>query len=120
MASDGILPRRLASCRVPKCAACYYGKASKVPWRVKGDPKDGQLFTATVAGQVVSVDQLKSTVPGLVGQIKGWLTTQRYHVATIFVDQNSRLGFVHLQSRTPPPKHSWPSTHLKNTLAPWE
>jgi hypothetical protein len=97
MASDGIIPRRLASCRVPKCAACYYGKASKVPWRVKGDPKDGQLFTATVAGQVVSVDQLKSTVPGLVGQIKGWLTNQRYHVATIFVDHHSRLGFVHLQ-----------------------
>jgi Reverse transcriptase (RNA-dependent DNA polymerase) len=97
MAQQGILPKRLANCRVPQCAACHYGKASKVPWRVKGDPKDGNLFQATVAGQVVSVDQLKSTVPGLVGQIKGWLTTQRYHVATIFVDHYSRLSFVHLQ-----------------------
>jgi hypothetical protein len=77
---------------VPQGTACHYGKASKVPWLVKGDPKDGQLFTATVAG-----DQLKSTVPGLVGQIKGWLTTQRYHVATIFVDHHSRFGFVYLQ-----------------------
>jgi hypothetical protein len=84
MAKQGILPKRLANCRVPKCAACYYGKSSKVPWRVKGDPKDGELFQATVAGQVVSVDQPKSTIPDLIGQIKGWLTVQRYHVATIF------------------------------------
>jgi hypothetical protein len=59
MAKAGILPTRLATCRIPQCAACHYGKASKVPWRVKGDPKDGKLFEATVAGQVVSVDQLQ-------------------------------------------------------------
>jgi hypothetical protein len=76
MAKAGILPTWLASCRIPQCAACHYGKASKVPWRVKGDPKDGKLFEATVAGQVVLVDQLQSTVPGLVGQMKGWPTTQ--------------------------------------------
>jgi hypothetical protein len=86
MAKAGILPTRLAKCRIPQCAACHYGKASKVPWRVKGDPKDGKLFEATVAGQVVSVDQLQSTVPGLVGQMKGWLTVQRYNYATVFVD----------------------------------
>jgi hypothetical protein len=97
MAKDGILPKRLANCRVPQCAACHYGKASKIPWRVKGDPKDGQIFQATMAGQVVSVDQLKSTVPGLVGQIKGWPTTMRYHIATVFVDHFSRFSFIHLQ-----------------------
>jgi hypothetical protein len=69
MAKAGILPTRLANCRIPQCAACHYDKASKVPWRVKGSPKDGKLFEATVAGQVVSVDQLQSTVPGLVGQM---------------------------------------------------
>jgi hypothetical protein len=97
MAKAGILPTRLANCRIPQCAACHYGKASKVPWRVKGDPKDGKLFEATVAGQVVSVDQLQSTVPGLVGQMKGWPTTQRYQYATIFVDHYSRLSFVYIQ-----------------------
>jgi hypothetical protein len=82
---------------VPQCAACHFGKASKVLWQVKGNPKDGQLFQTTVAGQVVSVDQLKSTVPGFVGQMKGWLTNQRYHVATVFVDHYSRISYVHLQ-----------------------
>jgi GAG-pre-integrase domain len=79
MAKAGILPTWLAKCRIPQCAACHYGKASKVPRRVKGNPKDGQLFEATVAGQVVLVDQLQSTVPGLVGQMKGWPTVQRYN-----------------------------------------
>jgi hypothetical protein len=109
MAKQGILPKRLAN--------CYYGKASKVPWCVKGDPKDCKLFQATVAGQVVSVDQLKSTVPGLVGQIKGWLTVQWYHVATIFVDHYSRLSFVY---QTLPKRPSWRSMPSKGIPAPWE
>jgi hypothetical protein len=53
--------------------------------------------SATVAGQVVSVDQLQSTVPGLVGQMKGWPTIQRYNYATVFVDQYSRLSYVYIQ-----------------------
>ena len=48
-------------------------------------------------GQVVSVDQLKSTTPGFVTQLKGLLMTQRYNYATIFVDQFSKLSFVFLQ-----------------------
>jgi hypothetical protein len=58
LAKAGILPTRLATCRIPQCTAYHYGMASKVPWRVKGDPNDGKLFKATVAGQIVSVDQL--------------------------------------------------------------
>ena len=53
----------------------------------------------TQPGQVVSVDQLKSTTPGFVAQLKGLLTTQRYNYATIFVDQYSKLSFVFLQKR---------------------
>jgi hypothetical protein len=63
---------------------------------VKGDPKDGQLFQTIVAGQVVLVNQLKSTVPGFVGQMKGWLTNHQYHMATVFVNHYSRLSYVHL------------------------
>lgn len=35
MAKAGDLPKRLASCRIPECAACRFGKATKVPWRVE-------------------------------------------------------------------------------------
>jgi hypothetical protein len=46
------------------------------------------------------VDQLESPTPGLIGQIKGSLTTQRYCVMTIFVDHFSNLGYVHAQKST--------------------
>jgi GAG-pre-integrase domain len=39
MAKVGHLPKSLAHCIPPKCQACLYGKATKVPWRVKGEHK---------------------------------------------------------------------------------
>ena len=44
----------------------------------------------------MSVDQLKSSAPGLIGQIKGWLTNERQHIATVFVDHYSDLTFVYV------------------------
>ena len=38
-----------------------------------------------------------SPVPGLIAQMVGFLTRQRYKYATMFVDQASRMGFVYLQ-----------------------
>jgi hypothetical protein len=46
------------------------------------------------------VDQLESTTPGLIAQVKGWITTKRYRAATIFVDHHSALSYVHLQKST--------------------
>ena len=97
MASQGDLPKQLASVIPPFCAACKYGKQTKRPWRTKGP--QGHIRTTTHPGQVVSVDQLESTTPGFVAQLKDLLTTQRYHYATIFVDQYSKLSFVFLQKR---------------------
>ena len=36
MARQGDLPGDLSSCRIPKCSACEYAKATKRPWRTKG------------------------------------------------------------------------------------
>ena len=83
---------------MPFCAACQYGKMTKRPWRVKGDNK-GTTKMATYPGQVVSVDQLESTSPGFMAQLKGTLTQQRYKYATVSVDQYSRYTFVYLQKR---------------------
>ena len=47
----------------------------------------------------MSVDQLESTSPGFITQLKGTLTQQRYKYATVFVDQFSRYTFVYLQKR---------------------
>ena len=98
LAQTGQLPKRLLTVKKPFCAACQYGKMTKRPWRVKGDNKHATK-TATQPGQVVSVDQLESTSPGLIAQLKGKLTQQRYKYATIFVDQFSGYTFVFLQRR---------------------
>ena len=102
MAKRGLLPKKLAKCQVPTCTSCLYGKATRRPWRTK--PKVGQqggkLRTASEPGQCISIDQLESSTPGLIAQIKGWLTKKRYKVATIFVDHFSGLSYIHLQKST--------------------
>ena len=92
------LPKRLLTVKKPFFAACQYGKMTKRPWRVKGGNKHATK-TATQQGEVVSVDQLESNSPGLIAQLKGKLTRQRYKYATIFVDQFSGYTFVFLQRR---------------------
>ena len=68
------------------------------PWRVKGDNKNATKM-ATRPGQIVSMDQLESNSPGLIAQLKGKLTQQRYKYATVFVNQYSGYTFVYLQRR---------------------
>ena len=38
MAATGFLPKRLLQARIPKCAACMYGKATRRAWRSKAPP----------------------------------------------------------------------------------
>jgi hypothetical protein len=102
MAKRGLLPKKLAKCQIPTCTSCLYGKATRRPWRTK--PKLGQqggkLRTASEPGQCISIDQLESSTPGLITQIKGWLAKKRFKVATIFVDHFSGLSYIHLQKST--------------------
>eukprot|EP00977_Amphora_coffeiformis_P029403 scaffold40460_cov550-Amphora_coffeaeformis.AAC.1 len=51
----------------------------------------------TKPGEVVSVDQMKSSVPGLIAQMAGIPTKQRYTVATVFVDHATDFSYVHFQ-----------------------
>jgi hypothetical protein len=88
MADKGMIPKRLRDVEPPACSACLYGKASRKPWRSK--PKKGKMVrAATKVGQIVSVDMLKSPIPGLITQMSGWITGKRYWYSTIFVDHYS-------------------------------
>jgi len=99
MTADGNLPARLATCRVPLCTSCLYGKATRKPWRDK--PATARpLRTITKPGQCISADQLTSTTPGLVAQLRGKATTKWYMVANIFVNHYSGLSFTCLQKTT--------------------
>jgi GAG-pre-integrase domain len=99
MASQGLLPSSIARCRVPLCQSCIYGMMTRKGWRNKGE-QSTILRRAEKPGFHVSVDQIESPVPGLVGQLKGIPTRARYKVATVFVDGYSGLSYVHLQQTT--------------------
>lgn len=81
----------------PICLACKYGKSTRRPWRTKAEPHRIQAQSVTTPGDCVSVDQLQSSTPGFVAQMKGALTKSRYTACTIFVDQFSRLAYVYPQ-----------------------
>jgi hypothetical protein len=98
MAARKEIPSRLANCRIQKCQSCLYGKATKRPWRTKG--QSDTLKEVTLPGQCVSVDQLEAPVAGFIGQNKGFFFCMRYKVATIFVDHFSRLSYVYLKEST--------------------
>ena len=95
MVTQGELPRKLSTVIPPFCTTCKYGNRTKCPWHTKG--QQTHLHMAMQPGQVVLANQLKSMMPGFVAQLNGQLMTQRYHYATIFVDQFSKLSFVFLQ-----------------------
>ena len=81
------------------CPACLYGKQKWRPWRTKGSLAL-PIKKSTFAGQCISVDQLISLLPGLIGQTIGRLTTSRYRVATIFINHYSDIDYVHVQETT--------------------
>ena len=96
MAKMGTIDKRFAKYPKPECAACAYAKLTKRQWRNKVQ-KNYTNYVATQPGEIVSVDQMISPVPGLVAQITGKLTNKRYKCATIYVDHASRFGYVYLQ-----------------------
>jgi hypothetical protein len=97
----GILPPKLKNIRNVVCPACMYGKQKRRPWRTKGTTANkNKIKIATRPGECISVDQLISCVPGLVGQTTGRLTTSRYKVATVIVEHYSDLDYVHIQEST--------------------
>jgi hypothetical protein len=97
MALKGILPKRLAHLDSPVCLACQFGKATKRAWRSKTTPSTVQVTKVSRPGDCISVDQLQSSTPGFVAQMKGALTKARYTGATIFVDHFSRLCYLYPQ-----------------------
>ena len=51
-------------------------------------------------GTVVAINQLILQVPGLISQMKGFITRKHYIMMTMFVDHFSGLSFVHNQMST--------------------
>ena len=80
----------------PMCNDCYCANACRKPWRNKPKKENKHNTKKPLSpGDVVSVDQLESAVPGFIGQITGSLTRKRIIGATVYVDQASDLSYVH-------------------------
>lgn len=96
MARKGVIHPKFKSANAPVCSACLYAKATRRQWRSKISINK-EATEPTKPGECVSVDQLVSPTPGLIAQLTGRLTTQRYKCATAFVDQHSGMGCTYLQ-----------------------
>jgi hypothetical protein len=72
----------------------------RVPSTIKGIKK------ATYPGEVISVDQLESSIPGFIGQMTGKLTRQRIVASTIFLDHASDFSYVYHQTSMTSEGHS--------------
>ena len=109
MARLGLLPSRLKSVRTyPRCPSCQHGGGCKRPWR--RNKQNNEIRPAEAPGDCASVDQLKSSVPGLIAQNcpdddqenprpKCKLTKRRHRHATAFVDHYSRRSLLTSQLR---------------------
>ena len=95
MASQNIIPRRLCKASIPACSACKYGKATRRPWRGKSTKhgEGGKPKAKLQPGDVVAMDQLVSSTPGLIAQMTGFVTSKRYN------DMASQWTFVYLQQK---------------------
>jgi hypothetical protein len=96
MARNGVLPRNLAGCPLPACPSCLYGKAKRRPTQTKAKKSVNPARRVREPGDCVSVDVLVSKTPGLVVQLRGWMTLRRYQCACVFVDHFSYYRYVHL------------------------
>lgn len=97
MSKLGFLPKSFLKLDPPPiCAACAFGKAHKRPWRTRGVSGHIRKDSEIKPGDGVSIDQLQSAQPGLIPQTAGFLTSQRFEGATVFVDHFSHFVYVHL------------------------
>ena len=97
MAKDNVIPGYHTNTPTPACVACLYGRATRKQWRHKTPSNKCAHSTPTKPGQLLSVDMMYSPTPGLVTQMTGILTKQRYKYATIYIDHYSNFCYLHLQ-----------------------
>ena len=95
MVHQGFLDKHFISCCIPCCTCCLYGKATQKAWCTHKAPTP--IHTSTRPGEVVFIDQLTVSIPGLVSQMKGFLTREHYHYATVFLDHYNDIPFIVFQ-----------------------
>jgi hypothetical protein len=97
---NGTFPRNLSKMDPPLCSTCVYGKATKTPRQTKGKSPNKTPREVKHPGECVAVDQLESSTPGFIGQLKGSILTKQWHrYVTVFVDLFSDYTFLVFHTR---------------------
>ena len=96
MATNGVLPNRLADSTLPVCADCIYGNATKRPCNTKTAISINESKPVAPVGDCVSVSLLVSRTPALIAHMSGFITRQLYQYECVFVDHNSDFTHEHL------------------------
>jgi hypothetical protein len=93
LARHGRLPKKLATCDIPICTSCQYGKAHQRPAAIgnKSRPIDHDDLKP---GDRVSVDQIESPTPGMVDALSGNPTSARFDAASLYTDHASRFMYI--------------------------
>ena len=80
---------------MPICACCAFAKATKRPWRSKGQQKSIRSKKTVFPDGCISIDQLESVQTGMIPQSSGYKVIERYVGATVVVGNFSRFVYVH-------------------------
>ena len=94
----GIIPQKLVNVKPPKYPTCMYDSITRGPWKHKQNQR--QIKVCTKLLECVSVDQLESSMPGFIAQLRGRFTRDRYHCATVYVNHASQKSYIYLQRNT--------------------
>ncbi len=107
LSNKKMLPQRISQilkkmekhrAKPPMCNDCYCANASRTPQRgkiTKDDENKLERKSNLKPGDVESIDQLESSVPGFIGQQTGILTRQRIVGSSVYVDHASNLSYIY-------------------------
>jgi len=96
LAAAGYFPKYLASCNRPQCCECHFRKACKNAWKFKLQNTNQILqHMKKTPGSVAHTDIMTLSIGGLIPQMIGFLTRERFFHTHIFVDDISDLTFAY-------------------------
>ena len=85
--------------KLPTCASCAFGSAHRRSWRTKSKRKRGiRDKTSGAPGSGTSCDHIISSQPGLIPQMRGSLSHEKFWGSILYCDHYSDLLFNHLIS----------------------
>ena len=95
LAAASYFPKRLSTCDRPQCCNCHFGKVRKKAWRSKSKSTEQILqHIHRKPGSIAHTDIMTSSVGGLMPQMIGFLTRERFQHTHVFIDDDSDLTFA--------------------------